>query len=221
MNQEIQKIITPSVFLRNQSLCIYRDEAIGATPVPLTITGENLKVSKSSHYFSGDGIKINLLLDGKNKIQQVQLGPDICINLSALNKGIEVGPFGLLPVHTLQSGQNFDPFHGGLLQFGFLKKIICFKSIALLAKNLICRLLRITSKNSSSAQQDLAKLYQNYFGNSTWGIYEILVKKDIAGNWMVESKSLSAVGQPAKELVARFQVNKIGIVLGIQEMYCV
>lgn len=200
--------------MTNEVLCTYRDEAIGANPIPLTVAGENLRVQKSSDYFTGLGIAVSLTLDKKKKIQQIQLGPDINVEAETLKRGVEVGPFGWLPVHVIQMDETFDLEKGGVLRFGFLKQIISFKSVGLLLKNIAAQIFSFESENLSKVVVDLSKFWKNYHGENSWGTYEILVKKNELGKWAIYS-----AGMPVNELVAKFKVNKAGMVLGITEMY--
>ncbi len=203
----------------NQDLCIYRDEALGANPLPLRISGENLNVRKSSNYFTGAGIKINLVFDAFQKIKQIQLGPDILIDLATLRKGVEVGPLGLLAVHTLQCDGNFDAERGGLIRFGFLKNIFIGKVLLLVIKNIFSSFFSKNKFSSSNEVVDITKKYEGFFGLKQWGTCEIAVKKNSAGRWIVASHPDFSGDDTLAEIVAKFDVSRTGVVLGIKEMY--
>lgn len=200
-----------------QILCRYRDEAINLNPVPLTLIGESLRIKKSSNYFVGDGIEVGLLFDEHKNISQVRLGPEIVMSLSTLKKGLEVAPFGLIPVHTLQLSEDFDHIKGGHIRFGYLKKIICLKSVAIVVKRLSTFFLAREVGHPSRIGADIANYWQNHFGENHWGTYEAVVKKTPSGIWYIHSKDKS---DSIKELVAEFQVSKTGIAIGINRMYC-
>lgn len=205
--------------MTNEVLCIYRDEAIGANPVPLTVSGDNINVQKSSDYFAGLGIAVSLTLDSKNSIQLINLGPDINVQAYALKRGIEVGPFGCLPVHIIQTDKNFDFENGGVLRFGFLKNIFSWKSFGIFLKNIVLSLFSSKTTNLSALTTDLCHFWQNYYGANGWGNFEIFVGKDESGKWSIFTDKPQAGGTPINELVAKFKVNKAGVVTGIEEMY--
>lgn len=199
-----------------KSLCTYQDEAIGAIAVPLTIRGQNLLIKKSSDYFAKSAIEIKLQTSGTGEILNVQLGSDICIDLKTMMAGLEVGPLGLFPVHVLQFDSQFDSKTGGTLRFGFLKKIMVKESLSFA----LTRLLSFFGGSKSGAAQDLSCACESYFGNQNWGTFDIVVKRQADGNWGVFTKEEKIFQKSIETLIAKFNVNKAGIVLGIEEMYC-
>ena len=205
--------------MTNEVLCIYRDEAIGASAVPLTVSGDNINVQKSSDYFAGLGIAVSLTLDSNNSIQQINLGPDINVQANALKRGIEVGPFGCLPVHIIQTDKNFDFENGGVLRFGFLKTIFSWKSVGIFLKNLVLSFMTSKNNNLSTLTTDLCQFWQNYYGVKGWGSFEIFIAKDDSGKWSIYTDEPQFGGMLVNELVAKFKVNKAGVVTGIEEMY--
>lgn len=202
----------------SKSVCVYQDEATGASPIPLSIIGRNLKIKKSSDYFMKSGIVIDLQLNEKNEILKIQLGPDICIDLQTMREGLEIGPLGLFPVHCLQLNENFSAQEGGRLSFGFLKKIFIKESFAFAAKRILSNLFKMELNKTFTTEKNLSKACLKHYGSKHWGNFDIVVKKTASGAWAVYKDSSE---KSVERIVARFNVNSAGVALGIEEMYCV
>ena len=203
-----------------KSLCVYQDEAIGANPIPLSIIGQNTHIKKSSDYFAKSGIKIDLQLNNQGEILKIQLGSEISIDLQTMKAGLEVGPLGLFPVHVLQLAESFNSKEGGILRFGFLKKIFIKESLQFILRRGLAKLTGINFNRTFCAESDLSKACTKSFGLENWGTYDITVKKDQTGNWALYQTTNETSVRTISRLVARFKVNKAGVVLGIQQMYC-
>jgi len=204
----------------SKNLCVYRDEAIGANPIPLTIIGNGLYIKKSSDYFMETGIVIDLQLNEKNEILKIQLGPDICIDLQTMRDGLEVGPLGLFPVHILQLSEKFTAQEGGILRFGFLKRIFITQSLTFAVKRIFSKLTGIQVDKAFADEKDLSAACLSHYGVSNWGNFDILVKKTASGQWAVHKVSSEPSAKRVERIVARFNVNRAGVALGIQEMFC-
>lgn len=203
----------------SKNVCVYQDEAIGASPVPLAIIGKNLKIKKSSDYFMKTGIVIDLQLNEKNEILKIQLGPDICIDLDTMREGVEIGPLGLFPVHILQLHENFNAQEGGALRFGFLKKIFVKQSFTFAMKRLFSKLTGLQFNKSFVEEKDLSTACLNHYGEEIWGNFDIVVKKTASDEWAIYNASLENSEKSLERIVARFNVNRAGVALGIEEMY--
>ncbi len=202
-----------------QELCIYRDEAYGSNSIPLLIRGGNLTAFKSSGYFAGDGIMIKLNLDENNSIVGVQLGSEISTSFENFLQGMELSPFRFFAVHTFQCEKDFDPAIGGILRFGFLKKIFTLKSFVLGVRNFLSSLVPSFVRSQPKQCADISLYHENYYGSDRWGSYDIQIHKDQQGKWIVSSKSNPNPKELIKELVAKFEVNRLGIVVGIKHMF--
>lgn len=199
---------------------MYQDEAIGANPIPLSIIGKNLNIRKSSDYFMNAGIVIDLQLGEKNEILKIKLGSDICLDLQALRDGIEVGPLGLFPVHILQLGENFNAEDGGQLRFGFLKKIFIKESLGFSLKRIISKMTGLNLSKSFTLQKDLSAACLSAYGENNWGHFDICIKKTKTDEWAIYESGEDPSEKAVQKIVARFNVNRAGVALGIEEMYC-
>lgn len=204
----------------SQCLCTYKDEAKGASAVPLTVLGVDYKAKTSSHYFANEGIEIGLQTSANGEILKIQLGPAMQIDFSTMKAGIEIGPFGLLPVHVLQFDSSFNSRTGGELRFGFLKRIISKRSFFFMAKRLWSRVAVFTGVASTSSwEENLSDACEKHFGSKNWGTFDIVIKRLENGEWAVYQKGEASLEKSIEKLVAKFNVNKSGVVLGIDEMY--
>lgn len=206
--------------LTSKRLGVYQDEAIGANPIPLVIIGKNIRIRKSSDYFMNAGIVIDLELGEKNEILKIKLGDDICLDLQAMRDGIEVGPLGLFPVHTLQLAENFSSLNGGSLSFGFLKKIFIKESFSFAVKRIFSKLTRVQVNNAFMNEKDLSAACLKSYGPKNWGNFDIIIKKTTADEWAIFQVGHEPTDKTIQKIVARFNVNRAGVALGIEEMYC-
>ncbi|MBC7466995.1 MAG: hypothetical protein H7256_13485 [Bdellovibrio sp.] len=204
----------------SKTLCVYQDEAVGASPIPLVIIGKNLRVSKSSDYFMNSGIVINLELSETNEIRKIKLGADICLDVQAMRDGIEVGPLGLFPVHILQLNADFDSTCGGTLRFGFLKKIFVKESFAFAMKRVFSKLTGLNLTKAFTSESDLSKACVNAYTEKNWGSFDIVIKKTATDEWAIYEAGSEPSEKAVQKIVARFNVNRAGVALGIEEMYC-
>lgn len=200
--------------MRNQiHLCNYRDEAQGALNVPLEVASRSIQIMISSSYFVGNGIPIILLTGIQQEILGIQLGHKLEFSLAQLRRGVELGPFGLLPAHTFQLVNGFCPIEGGLIRFGFLKKVFSWKNfLRALGRFVTAKLLQVRDQKE---QVDLSGYWQSSFGRQSWGQFELQIKRDSQGSWRVVALNGQRV---QKEIVARMSVNALGVVLGIESM---
>jgi hypothetical protein len=168
----------------------------------------------SSNYFAESGVDIFLSVDMQNKITGFKIGNEISISINSFKKGLAVSPLGLFSAHTLQLGPNFDVETGGLIRFGYLKRIFSARTLFAVVKHFTRLIFR-----KQFSKENLFDYWQRQF-RKDWGMYEAMVAKDNYGIWRVFAITNGETqAQPAKELIARFKVNKAGIVTGIEEMY--
>jgi hypothetical protein len=229
----------------NQKLCTYRDIAIGSSAVPLSIRSKGLSQMKSSRYFDGDGIGIDLHLDSDGSILEISLGSDLRVNLETMKNGIEVSPLGLFPAHVLQlvglenfgtvsaqqtnSFRGFDASEGGTLRFGYLNRFFTLSTIAAtvryVSKGIAARIRSLVTGTEATSTLDLCAHWSEVYGKKLWKTFDVSVQRDNSGKWVVlavPQKSESFVTRcelvPVRELIAEFNVNAKGIALGIATM---
>jgi len=207
MNQDLEQW--------EQFLCSYRDEAQRSRPILLRLKGTDFRKNVSSREFVNRGIEIYLgLNESKGQIKKVRFGNILSTNLVTLRAGIEFCPMGLFAAHVIQADENFDPEVGGVIRFGYLKRIFSLKSLSYILK----RTLSILGYRRSEYRRfssDMNLFWLNQMGQDNWGVFEILVQKDAEGTWRIYSTDQMKSG---KELIAQFRVNKAGIVVGIDDM---
>lgn len=204
----------------SKRLCVYQDEAVGAGSVPLSIRSKNLHVKKSSKYFMKGGIEIDLQLNDRDEILNIQLGPDILIDLQAMREGVEVGPLGLFPVHVLQLGNEFDPQEGGTLRFGFLRKIFVKESLTFTLKRFFSKWFGLRATPGKKQERDLLAAFSKHYGEQNWGSFDMAIRRTPSGGWALYKDSPEDSEKTVERIVARFDVNRAGIALGIKEMFC-
>lgn len=204
-----------------QSLCVYLDEAVGASPVPLTIRGQDYFTVRKSDYFAGKGVKVGLVLDESHQIQKLQMGSDLYLDFKTLKEGVEFGLFGLLPVHTMELDEKFDLKNGGIIRFGFLKKIFRFSSVLFCIRRVIEGLFFISGGANVKSSARTSSALLSYFGRHFWGTYEVHLVRDENNNWSLQTDCNNSKSTPINRLVATLNVNKSGVVTGIEKMYAV
>lgn len=206
--------------LNERFLCMYRDEAIGAKPVPLQVICGQSNIHVSSDYFAHRGVAVTVDVDGNNRIVGVGLGEEISVDLASLRQGMRILPFGLFPAHVLRLDAGFSEETGGVVRFGFLKRMISLNVLWIALKRLVVRAIGARRfRDFDSADIDF---WAGQFGAANWGTYDVSIRKDRDGQWRLYSQSgQEPANSPVRDLVAKFDVNQAGIALGIDGMYAV